>query len=1018
MRLSHPFLAAVAVLAVNCNVETTDSLAATFGKRVNELSQLFQSEPIRASNDSLARAIPIVGQSAAVRGSLYPAGDQDYYSFSATAGDRVSIAIMTSASAGSSTDSQLTLLRADAGIIEFDDDNGSLAALSSTIAGARLPDTDTYFLKVNDFTPGTTTERGYELHFKLQSGTPTPEAEPNDTAATANPLPSNGWVTGTRNPALATEQDWYALQLNAGDTVFLSLDLDPEGDAVSWNGRLGFGQLGDANNQVLVVDDANVAEMTQPARPSEALFVTVKDAGTYYAYVDSAGAANGGPTATYQLSVSVRPAGAVGVNCATYTSTDVPKAIGPGTSLVSSTITVPGPVRIGDLNVGIQLNHGLMQDVDVHLRSPAENDNGLFTDIGAAVAGGQTQLDVVFDDEAATPPFGTILKGLMLKPENNSTAGTASTSGAYRLSAFHGEDAGGTWTLDVRDDTANTSGGTLTGWFMEICEPAPIVCAGTTTSLLSASFESGDDGFTHEGAQDEWERGLPATLPTTTANPVASFTTCASGSSCWKTDLDNTYNASSNQNLLSPIIDLTDAGAPIVASWAMRHQLENANFDHFWVEVVEVDGGSTRLLYEWMGPTFISASAGTGNPQVNIGGSAGWGVHSANIDDFAGKLVRLRFHVDSDTTVQFGGLAIDDVGVTQCTVVCGDGLLAPGEQCDLGMSNGAAGSCCTSSCQFATGGVCRQAAHSCDLPETCSGSAATCPADELKPDGGACDDGTACTQTDSCQAGACVGGNPVTCTASDQCHAVGVCNPTTGTCSNPEQDAGTACDDGTACTRTDTCQAGACVGGNPVTCMASDQCHVVGVCNPMTGTCSNPERDAGSSCDDGNACTRTDSCQAGACVGGNAVTCTASDQCHAVGVCDAMTGVCSNPEQDAGTACDDGDSCTAVDTCRLGACVAGTNVCVDAGVDAGTTLDAGAPPDAGSGDAGQSVDAGAMADAGVVDAGTEADAGLQPSVDAGTGTGVEGKGCGCQGGGLSVLALGALLLWPRRRRRK
>ena len=50
---------------------------------------------------------------------------------------------------------------------------------------------------------------------------------------------------------------------------------------------------------------------------------------------------------------------------------------------------MPGNPRIADLDVSIILNHTLMQDIDVHLRSPAGNDNGLFTDIGAAAVGGR-----------------------------------------------------------------------------------------------------------------------------------------------------------------------------------------------------------------------------------------------------------------------------------------------------------------------------------------------------------------------------------------------------------------------------------------------------------------------------------------------------------------------------------------------------------------------------------------------------------------------------------------------------
>ena len=636
-------------------------------------SYVAEAEP----NGTFATATPIAGANAVVRASLFPNGDIDFYSFTANAGDRVYAATMTSFVAGNSTDSQLTLLASDGTtVIEFDDDNGSFAGLSPSIAGATIPTTGTYYLKVNDFTAGTTSERSYELHIRLQSGSPTPEVEPNDTAATANPLPANGWVSGTRDPASATEQDWYSLSLNAGDTVFLSLDLNPERDGTVWNGRLGFALFGDAGNQTLVIDDAGTGDVSPvPNNPSEAMFFTVKTAGTYYVVVDSASAAVGGPTATYHLSVSVHPATDEGVNCTTYTSTDVPQTIGPGTGLVSSTITVPGNPRIADVDVSIELNHALMQDIDAHLRSPAGNDNGLFTDIGAAATGGQTQMDITFDDEAGVTPSFTILKGVQVKPENTSTAGTASTSGAYRLSWFDGENAGGTWTLDLRDDTAGANGGTLTAWSLRICEaPPPPACPPgfTPTTVFSTDFESGAAGFTHSGTQDEWELGLPATVATTTANPVAGLSTCNSGVNCWKTDLDNTYNASSNQDLLSPNINLAGLSAPVVVTWAQRHQIETANFDHMFVDFQQVGGATPVRLYEWQEPTPISASAGTGNPQANIGGSAGWGVFSRRADSLAGLNAELRFHLDSDTSVQLAGLAIDDVSVSACRAASAD----------------------------------------------------------------------------------------------------------------------------------------------------------------------------------------------------------------------------------------------------------------------------------------------------------------------------------------------------------
>jgi Lactonase, 7-bladed beta-propeller len=242
-------------------------------------------------------------------------------------------------------------------------------------------------------------------------------------------------------------------------------------------------------------------------------------------------------------------------------------------------------------------------------------------------------------------------------------------------------------------------------------------------------------------------------------------------------------------------------------------------------------------------------------------------------------------------------------------------------------------------------------------------------------DGTPCDDGSACTQVDTCQGGVCSGGNPVVCTTSDQCHVAGTCNPATGTCSNPPAAAdGAACNDGDACTQSDSCLAGVCTGSNPVVCTPGDPCHEAGTCDPGTGLCSNPNKadgtacnddnactygdvctsgvcggtsitctddpcntvtcngtstctltpkTDGTACDDGNACTQTDTCESGTCTGGNPVVCTASDQCHVAGTCNPATGTCSNPAAGNGTACNDGNVCTLGDSCNSGSCQPG-----------------------------------------------------------------------------------------------
>jgi len=300
---------------------------------------------------------------------------------------------------------------------------------------------------------------------------------------------------------------------------------------------------------------------------------------------------------------------------------------------------------------------------------------------------------------------------------------------------------------------------------------------------------------------------------------------------------------------------------------------------------------------------------------------------------------------------------------------CNDGnACTTGDTCQAGICTGGTATVCTALDQCHDAGVCDPATGICSNPEKANGTSCsdnnactqtdTCQAGVCTPgtnvvcspldqchvagvcdpatglcsnptaaDGTTCDDGDACTQTDTCVAGVCTGSDPVICTASDQCHVPGVCDPDTGTCSNPDAPEGTTCSDGNACTQTDTCVAGVCTGGNPVVCTASDQCHVPGVCDTTTGICSNPAAADGTSCNDGNACTQTDTCQAGACVGGNPVVCTALDQCHDVGVCDTTTGACSNPAKPDGTSCGDGLFCNGNETCQGGICTPGVNPC-------------------------------------------------------------------------------------------
>ncbi|MFT3773873.1 MAG: thrombospondin type 3 repeat-containing protein [Minicystis sp.] len=77
------------------------------------------------------------------------------------------------------------------------------------------------------------------------------------------------------------------------------------------------------------------------------------------------------------------------------------------------------------------------------------------------------------------------------------------------------------------------------------------------------------------------------------------------------------------------------------------------------------------------------------------------------------------------------------------------------------------------------------------------------------------------------------------------------------------------CNDGDACTQTDTCVKGQCVGSNPVTCPGADACNAAATCNAKTGVCDLAPKPAGTPCDDANPCTGPDGCNSGVCLGSN-----------------------------------------------------------------------------------------------------------------------------------------------------
>ena len=251
---------------------------------------------------------------------------------------------------------------------------------------------------------------------------------------------------------------------------------------------------------------------------------------------------------------------------------------------------------------------------------------------------------------------------------------------------------------------------------------------------------------------------------------------------------------------------------------------------------------------------------------------------------------------------QNDGVCVNHVGSYSCDCAIG----WTGANCEILVDNCASGPC-------QNGGTCTNdiGTYTCSCPDGFNGTDCEINIDDCDPDpclnGGTCQDGIAqytcvCPSTwggtnceinlDLCAQNPCLNGA--------QCidgYGVYTCVCQAGfTGTNCEIDindcATNPCFNGGVCVDKVNSYACTCPPGYTGT-----NCETFGCATALDGT----------PCDDNNACTQSDSCQGGVCTGQVAVVCTAIDQCHAAGVCDPVTAVCSNPALGDGTSCSDGN---------------------------------------------------------------------------------------------------------------
>jgi hypothetical protein len=137
------------------------------------------------------------------------------------------------------------------------------------------------------------------------------------------------------------------------------------------------------------------------------------------------------------------------------------------------------------------------------------------------------------------------------------------------------------------------------------------------------------------------------------------------------------------------------------------------------------------------------------------------------------------------------------------------------------------------------------------------------------------------------------------------------------------------CSDGHTCNSALDCVSMACVAGTCVStsCLVDADCAMLtsacslGVCDPQSFLCKAMAEHEGESCDDGRLCTLAATCQDGSCSATEEVDCSGFDSACTHGDCDPQTGACLATELGNGTACEDGNACTAEEFCKDGSCI-------------------------------------------------------------------------------------------------
>jgi len=214
-------------------------------------------------------------------------------------------------------------------------------------------------------------------------------------------------------------------------------------------------------------------------------------------------------------------------------------------------------------------------------------------------------------------------------------------------------------------------------------DPMYQVFIGPTKPIWCDKFDALPDAWTRAaslGAAWQWAP------PRGDDDPTAAYT----GSHVFGTvlDRDGRYMANDVSYAETPSIDLTGVTTARLQYWR-------------WLTVQDGAADKAKIIATPFNAVLWQNHAGDAIAHVD----REWRFHDVDLSSRVGTTTALRWSLDADGGVEYGGWTIDDVCVvTSDPAVCGDSEIGDGEACDDG--NRIDGDGCSKLCQIEGGGCC------------------------------------------------------------------------------------------------------------------------------------------------------------------------------------------------------------------------------------------------------------------------------------------------------------------------